>query len=113
MGRAKLKTHLPLLKYLAHGKPGIVRALMRDASPELVRILCECAHNTLKGNVTLNPSQKKKLHKFKKQLRTLADKKKSVKVKKRTLQTGGFLGTLLGVTVPAVASVLGNIFKPR
>ena len=113
MGRANLKTHLPLLKYLAHGKPGIVRALIRDGSPELIKVLCECAHNTLKGNVTLTPTQKRKLHKFKKQLRTLADKKKSVKVKKRTLQTGGFLGTLLGVAVPAVASVLGNIFKPR
>ena len=86
---------------------------MRDASPELVRILCECVHNTLKRNVSLNPPQKIKLHKFKKQLRTLADKKKSVKLKKRTLQTGGFLGTLLSVAVTAVASVLGNIFKPR
>ena len=68
MERAKLKTHLLLLKYLEHGKPRIVRALMRDASPELLCILCECAHNTLKRNVSLNPSQKKKLHKFKKQL---------------------------------------------
>ena len=113
MGRAKLKTHLPLLKYLAHGKPGIVRALMRDASPELVRILCECAHNTLKGNVSLNPSQKKKLHKFKKQLRTLADKRKSSKEKRRALQTGGFLPALLAATVPVVTSVLGNLSRPR
>ena len=77
MERAKLKTHLLLLKYLEHGKPRIVRALMRDASPELVRILSTLKHNTLKGNVSLKPSHRKKLHKFKKQLRTLADKRKS------------------------------------
>ena len=109
MGRA----HLLLLKYLAHGKPGIVRGLMRDASPGLVRILCECAHNTLKGNVSLNPSQEKKLHKFKKQLRTLADKRKSSKEKRRALQTGGFLPALLAAAVPAVTSVLGNLFRTR
>ena len=48
MGRAKLKTHLTLLKYLAHGKPGAVRALMLDSSPDLVLILCECAYESLK-----------------------------------------------------------------
>ena len=114
MGRAKLKTHLPLLKYLAHGKPGIVCALMRDASPELVRILCECAHNTLKGNVSLNPSQEKKLHKFKKQLRTLmADERKSSKEKRRDLQTGRFLPALLAAAVPTITSVLGNLSRSR
>ena len=99
MGRAKLNTHLPLLKYLAHRKPGVVRALMRDASPDLVRILCECAHNTLNGNVSLNPSQKKK--------------RKSSQEKRRAQQTGGFRPVLLAAAVPAVTSVLCNLFRSR
>ena len=58
--------------------------------------LCECALNVLNGNIPLKPADKKKLKKYKQNLRSLVNRKFSVQKKKKTLnQKGGFLGALL------------------
>ena len=113
MASSQLKNHLPLLQYMSRGKPGIVKALIRESGPDLVKAICECAYNTLKGNVPLTPAQYRKLRRYKKHLRTLADRKKSQKVKKRTLQSGGFLGALLSTILPAVTGLIGGLVNRR
>ena len=72
--------------------------------PELIRALCECAHNILRGNVQMTPQEKERLRKYQTKLRLLARKNVSVKQKRRHLQqTGGFLPALLA---PLAASVV-------
>ena len=105
------KKHFPLLQYLASGKPRIVRAIIKEADPEVMKAICECAHNVLKGNVPMNKSQFTKLKRYRSHLHTLANKKVSQKRKKKTLQTGGFLGALLGAAIPALASVIGGLIR--
>ena len=61
----------------------------------------------MKGNVPLNTSQKKKLGTKKNILRQIALKKTSIKKKQRLIQSGGFLGALLG----PIISVLGGLFN--
>ena len=75
--------------------------------------ICECAYNTLNGNVPLTPAQHRKLRRYNKQLRTLANRKKSQKVKKRTLQSGGFLGALLSTILPVVTGLIGGLVNRR
>ena len=98
---------------MSGGKPGIVKALIRESGPYLVKAICECAYNTSKGNVPFTPAQYRKLRRYKKHLRTLADREKSQKVKKRTLQSSGFLGALLSTILPAVTGLSGGLGNRR
>ena len=113
MSPTKIKEHLPLLKFLAKGKPKIRKAIIDESGPEVIHALCECAQNTINGNVKLSPAHFKKLKRYKKQLRLLADKKVGVKRKKRELQKGGFVGALLGAVLPTLAGLVGNLFSPK
>ena len=82
------------------------RWIKHNLADEFVFCLCECAKNLLKGNVPLTHAQKKTLSRRKKELRELARKKVSLKKKRKIVQSGGILGTLLG----PIISVLGGLF---
>lgn len=84
------------------------RALLRTADDSLVRDICECALNTLEGNVPLSKAQKSRLARHKHSLRRLADNRGTWKSKKRILvQRGdGFLGLLLAPILGSLASAL-------
>lgn len=110
---SNVRKHLPLLNYMAKGKPSIVKALVKDADAEVIKAICECAHNTIRGNVKLNPAQYKKLKRHSKHLKLLANKRASIKRKKVALQRGGFIGALLGAAVPALASLIGGLVNRR
>ena len=81
------------------------KAILEHADPELIRALCECAHNILRGNVHMSQQENERLGKYRSTLRLLASKRGlSVKQKRRKLQqTGGFLPALLA---PLAASVV-------
>ena len=80
------------------------KAILEHADAELIRALCECAHNILRGNVQMTPREKTRLRKYQTKLRLIARKNVSVKQKRRHLQqTGGFLPALLA---PLAASVV-------
>ncbi|XP_048514299.1 uncharacterized protein LOC125501746 [Athalia rosae] len=71
-------------------------ALLRAADDNLVRNICECALNTLKGNVKLSDRQKSRLGRHRRILRRLASNRGSWRSKKKLLvQHGGFLPLLL------------------
>lgn len=83
-------------------------ALLEHCDKELILTLSEVAINVLKGIVHLTPAQKSKLRRFKKQLRTLADRQVSLKHKKRHLVQSG--GSLLLSLLPPAISLLQNLF---
>lgn len=75
------------------------RALLNVCLPSVLNKINKCASDALKGSVHLTPNQIRWLQLFRKQLRTLADRKEPKTVKKRILiQTGG--------------SILPTIFEP-
>ena len=83
------------------------KRLMKNAcSSDFVKCVNECASNIIKGNVPLTTSQKGQLLRRKRLLKKLVLKKTSLKNKKKIVQTGGFLGALLG----PIVSVLGSLF---
>jgi len=77
-----------------------------SAGDDLIKCICDCTLNVLKGNVRVPPKQKSKLKRHKKALRDLAKKKVSLKRKRQIIQKGGFLAPLLSAVVPAIASLL-------
>jgi hypothetical protein len=52
------KKHAAMLKAIAKARPDMQRALVRMADEGVIRAICECADNTLKGNVKLTTKQK-------------------------------------------------------
>ena len=105
----RLQHHAPYLQALVKGAPKQRRAIIGAANKELLGCLCECTLNVLNGNIPLKSSDKKKLQKYKRQIRSLVNKKVSVKKKKKTLsQKGGFLGALL---TPVLSALGGLLFK--
>jgi hypothetical protein len=92
----QLKSQIHYLHVLNDAKPQARRALLTSASDELIKVIVECAINTLKGNLKLSTEEKNKLSKYKGNLRALVNPKNSFKSKrKRLIQRGGFIVPLL------------------
>ena len=112
---AKLRKYNPHLRTLAVSKPALCKAIIQNAEPDLIKCLCECAMNILKGNVSITPGQKRKLAHHKTHLRNLVKRQVSLSKKKKVLQKGGFLPALLapilGTVLPALGSGIGNLIR--
>ena len=105
---SKLHRHAPLLRALHRANPKTRRTLLhKHCDGDFISCVVECVRNLLKGNVPLNPAQKKKLSSKKKHLRLMLLKKTSQAKKKKLIQSGGFLGALLG----PIISILGGLFN--
>jgi hypothetical protein len=102
-----LKKFTPYLKALQRSSPQVRCALAKQhCSPEFIKCICECAKNVLMGNVALTPEHKRQLKRHKLSLRKLVLKKTPLSEKKKIVQSGGFLGALLG----PIVKVLGGLF---
>src|SRR5206468_1912497 len=102
-----LKKFAPYLKVLQKSSPKVRRKLTKkNCNPEFIKCICECAKNILIGNVDLSPQDKRRLKHHRHSLRKLMLKKTSLKTKKKIVQTGGFLGALLG----PIVKILGGLF---
>lgn len=102
-----MKSQGEMLRFLSGAKPPVVKAVLKTASTNLIRTLCECCHNVLKGNVPLSKGQKRRLNRYRNSLRTITRKKLSGKRRKQILQQGGFIGALLGPIIKVLGGVLG------
>ena len=104
---AVVKRALPLLKTLAEAKPKFKKAIIKNASPDLMKAVSEIALNMLKGIIKLTPQQKQRLSRYKKEFRSLAKKSVSVNKKRKLLvQKGG--GAALGLLLPLALSFLAR-----
>ena len=80
--------------------------IIDGTSSELIKAICECGLNCLKGNVSLTNVQKQKLNRHKQKLRLLADKKQSLKKKKElSVQKGGFVPLLIKPILGAITTL--------
>lgn len=105
----RVRKHSEFLKMLSQCSIKQRKALLKNASSDLLKSICECSLNVLKGNVRLNARQKGRLTRHKRSLRLLADRKISYKRKKQILiQKGGFLPALLG---PIIGTLAGLFLK--
>lgn len=106
---SRLRKYLAKLKLLKEATSKVRNNILKNCNKNLLCCLCECAHNVLRGSVPLTKPQKNKLKRFKKKLRNLVSKKTRITVKRKLVQTGGFLGALL----TPVLSFLGSILNPN
>ena len=104
----RMKHNIDLLRVLARSSPKQRKAIIKTCHVDLIKCLAEISLNVLQGVVPINPSQKKKLKRFRSLLRALADKNVSIKTKKQKLEQRG--GSLLGLLIPPVLTALGSLF---
>ena len=104
-----LKRNAAFLRLLHKSSPKTRQKLLRNnCSNDLVRCLCECASNVIKGHVPLTTSQLKTLNRKKRMLRALVKKKVSLVEKRKLIQSGGFLGGLLAPIISILGGLLGG-----
>lgn len=103
----RLRNQFSTLIALKSAKPRNIKKIIEHGGNELIKVLCDCSYNIIKGNVPLTKIQKKRLQRHKQTLRTLGTGKRISLKKKKLLQKGGFLGVLL----KPIVEVLGNLFN--
>jgi hypothetical protein len=104
---ARLKKHMAALKQLAKATPSKRKALIAKCTPQLIDCISECALNCLNNALPMKKRHFERLKRHKKNLRLVARKSTSRKIKKKTLsQTGGFIVPLLTAVLTAIASNL-------
>jgi hypothetical protein len=104
-----MKKYGPYLRLLNKASPKVQKALLKkNCETEFINCVCECAKNLLKGNVSLTATQKQRLVRRKRLLRKLVLKKTPLKDKRKIIQTGGFLGALLGPIVSILSGLFGQ-----
>ena len=72
----------------------------------LVHCICDCVHNILQENIPVSEEERKKLKRHRECLRKLVKKKTSYRERKRLIQEGGFLGSL----IPTLVGLVGKLF---
>jgi hypothetical protein len=105
----RLKSQLHYLHFLEDVKPQARRALLASASDELIKVVVECAINTLNGNNKLSKEEKSKPSKYKSRLGALVNPKINFKSKRKHLiQRGGFIDPLITSILSGVIGALMN-----
>ena len=105
----RMRHNSDLLRVLARASKTQRKAILETCHIDLIKCLAEISLNVLEGVVPISPIEKKKLKRYKSLLRSLADKKVSLKKKKTKLNQSG--GNLLTLLLPPVLSALGSLLS--
>lgn len=96
-----------MLYVLSRANPKLCSAIMKNADPELIKTISEIALNILAGNNKISNKSRKKLSRYKRQMRRLACSKQSLRSKRKILvQKGGFLPMLIGSILSGIIGAL-------
>lgn len=109
--RKHAKKLLKIRKASQADRPKLTKKYLTET--DFVKCICECCSNILNGNVPLTASQRDKLKGRKTSLRQLVDNQTPLSKKKKIIQTGGFLGAILGPVVSVLGGLLGNVFGQK
>ena len=108
----RIKPNFHKLHTLKDARPKLRKAIISNCDKDLVNYVSECALNLLHGNVKLSDCARKKLRKYRHQLRTVIDRRVPLARKKKLIvQSGGFLVPLLTAVLPTLASLIYDGLK--
>ncbi|GFY07929.1 uncharacterized protein TNCV_2579611 [Trichonephila clavipes] len=103
----RLNRHVHLLHVLAGASPAQRKAILKNASNDQIKTLCEICQNLLSGNIATNNI--KKLCSYKRVIRLLADRSVPISRKRKLFTTNRQVGGFLPLVLPAVLSVIGGL----
>ena len=106
---SKVREHFEYLSYLKSISPRRQKLIIKGADRPILEALSEICLNLIKKNVKLTPTQINRLKPHEEKIYQLSLKRHSASKKKKILQTGGFLSTILSIVLPAVlTAILGS-----
>ncbi|GFX47852.1 uncharacterized protein TNCV_5002731 [Trichonephila clavipes] len=92
---------------LAAASPAQRKAILKSATDDRIKTLCEICDNLLSGNI---PTKKiKKLCSYKRVIRLLANRSVPISRKRKLFTTNRQVGGFLPLILPGVLSLLGGI----
>lgn len=105
-----LRKHFALLKHLSKCSNKECEHLMKGMSDEVVKVMAQICVNLMNKNIPLkSPEAVRALTAYKKELRAISKPKTKVTRQRKVLeQKGGFIGTILSVALPLLASLLSG-----
>lgn len=102
----------PFIKLVANSKPHQRNVLLRNATKEQLKALCEVCLNTIRGNLRLPPIAVQKLKRHRKTLEALANRRVPLYKKRHLInQKGGVLGQVAAFALPVLAQVIAGAVK--
>ena len=107
-----LQKYIELLEVC--NNPSVTNAIVKSAPDSVIKTICNAALNCYRGEVTLNPRQRKVLKKFRKQIEKLCSKEIGLKTKRKILvQKGGaiWIPLLVGALLHNFGSALLDKIK--
>lgn len=99
---------IAILRVLCCLKGSQLKAFLNTADSWLVKVICECALNTLRGNIPLTAQQKQRLRKHARLIRSLASDKGTWHGKKRLIVQKGSGGVFLPLLLAPLVEVLAR-----
>jgi len=102
----RMRRYLPILKKITRMGDKARRRYVKTCDKALMDCFSECAQNVLKGTVRLTDRQFNRLKRQKTDVRALANKRTSLRKKRRIVQKGGFIQALLMPAIATLGSVL-------
>ena len=96
------------LMLLSKANPKTVKKIILSANKSLISALSEICLNVLHGNIPLSPTHRRKIKKYRKNIRTLAGSG-ALKAKRQVLQRGGFISALLGIAAPLLFKGISSL----
>jgi hypothetical protein len=109
---ARLRRNFPLIKALEKSSNNGRKRILKNSNPELIKTICDICYNLTKGNIDLPESKRRKLGRYKKELRRLGDKKISLNTKRKEIvQKGGFLSAIIPAVSIAASLISGLLSK--
>lgn len=104
------------LLLLSKSKPGAAKKILKNANRDLIKAISEIALNMLNGVVPLTLDKKKQMHRHKNSMR-LITRRLNLGAKRKIVQRGGFIGSLLGIGLPllikGVSSLISHIKRKK
>ena len=100
----------PCLRQLSQAKSYKQRSQILAKSPQIIyTVLADIAKQILNGRITVDPSIKAKLSRYKNSIRSLASSSKAIQRKRIINQQGGaILPLLIKPALTALATILAN-----
>ena len=102
-----------LLERIKFSSPRSRKAVLRGLSNQEIKLLCEVCLNLVRGHLRVHDNKTfTKLKRGRKVLSDLADKRKSLKQKRKILnQKGGFIGAIAAAALPLIVGEVSRLIR--
>jgi len=107
----RLHKYAPTLEALRQASQRVRVSVLSNAKKEFVQALVDCARLLIRNKWRLTENQRRQLRRRTDAIYDLVNPRTSLLKKRVLLQSGGFIGAILGPALSMLAPVVGGLIK--